>query len=521
MAAHGLSFYGEGAFERQEENSGREGRADEHVETAEQQYDQGEWHRTGPHGPRYASWDQGYRSGRWDDWTWGSESDSTNPQWWRSWQEPRDEGQWFWTPRGWFWGKNLDAAVENAIQRQWIQVDREFLGWWSESSAGGSTERHSGSESNVVGNDMERGERFSDGGEGASEVASKSEVEGSSGKESSSEKKPNMGKDFVPIHDGALSMREYERRVRLFQATTSIDVEFQGGRLVEKLQGDAWAAVETLDMNSLRSPRGVEILLQHLWGELEPLEYLRVMQTLSHFFKTFRRGRGEEFTHYDTAFRAQCLRLTESGSPLTGVAKAYWFLEKASISEELRRSVIASAGGQYDYEKLRAALCAIVPQVHREHQDQSTSQQKGGHGGRWPNHGRHSHKVHAVVADGDDAEPAGEPEEGPSGEFSDEELAKEIEDMETEAQILMTQAAKRRSEAMKNRGFQRNETGEQREARIKSMKAKMACAACRSHGIVSYGHWHSDDACPFKGKEKDKDTTKKPQVSDFCSDSIR
>lgn len=173
--------------------------------------------------------------------------------------------------------------------------------------------------------------------EGGHEVAQEwnSSHSKKSSKSESDGKRPNMGKDVIPVHDGSLSMREYRRRVRLFQATTSIDPEYQAGRLVEKMQSDAWAAVETLDLRALRCSDGVEKLLQHLWSELEPLEYLKVMNTLSYFYKVFKRAKGEEFSHYDSSFRTQCLRLTEIGAPISGVCKAFWFLEKASISEEL------------------------------------------------------------------------------------------------------------------------------------------------------------------------------------------
>ena len=67
-------------------------------------------------------------------------------------------------------------------------------------------------------------------------------------------------------------MREYERRVRLFQSSTGID-------------GDAWAATESLDVNALKCDSGVEMLLKHLWNELEPLEYLRTFNVLSVFYK--------------------------------------------------------------------------------------------------------------------------------------------------------------------------------------------------------------------------------------------
>lgn len=59
--------------------------------------------------------------------------------------------------------------------------------------------------------------------------------------------------------------------------------------------------------------------------------------------------------------------------------------------------------------------------------------------------------------------------------------------MENEAQILMTQAAKKRSFAMKNRGFQKQESSLEREQRIANMKKRMSCAACRAHGKVVFG----------------------------------
>lgn len=78
-----------------------------------------------------------------------------------------------------------------------------------------------------------------------------------------------------------------------------------------------------------------EITPTPLVRALEPLEYRKVMNTLSDFYKVFKRAKGEEFSHYDSSFRTQCLRLTEIGAPISGVCQAFWFLEKASISEEL------------------------------------------------------------------------------------------------------------------------------------------------------------------------------------------
>lgn len=87
--------------------------------------------------------------------------------------------------------------------------------------------------------------------------------------------------------------------------------------------GLAWDAIETLDLSSLKCRDGVEILLQHLWGELEPLEFMRTFTTLKEFYKSFKRQRGQEMVAYDMTFRAQCKKLAESGSQIEGTTKAF------------------------------------------------------------------------------------------------------------------------------------------------------------------------------------------------------
>ena len=174
------------------------------------------------------------------------------------------------------------------------------------------------------------------------------------------------GKDYIPEFDGKTPMRDYERRVRLFEANTSIHPTYRAGKLIERLKDQAWKATEMIDIMSLKVHDGVDRLLRHLWEELEPLEFLRTFATLGEFYKGFRRTSGQQFTEYDMEFRRQCMRLDEINAGIYGVARAYWFLEKAGLSPELRKQVVAAAGGCYDYPKLRAALVAIVPNVQRE-----------------------------------------------------------------------------------------------------------------------------------------------------------
>ena len=262
-------------------------------------------------------------------------------------------------------------------------------------------------------------------------------------------------------------MREY----RLFEISTSIDPSYRAQKLMEKLSGTAWLATETIPLESLKHPQGVERLLKHLWAELEPLEFLRVFSTLADFYKGFRQAKGQEFVAYDMAFRMHLQRLEEINAGLEGVTKAYWFLEKAGLSTEMRKQVVAAAGGEYDYPKLRAAVMAIVPQVSREEENSS-----GQNPPRMWKRGTPK-QVHATLED----EEGGEAEE-PVADDAD------TAQLEAELEVLMTHAAKKRAAIEQSRGFRTPESAEARKERIKEMKARMPCSACKAHGHTVYAH---------------------------------
>lgn len=150
---------------------------------------------------------------------------------------------------------------------------------------------------------------------------------GSEGRGSLSDRKRVTGKEVVPSFDGEGPLREYRRRVDLFVATTGIDEEYRGGRLMEKLEGRAWLATQTMDVKKLRCANGVNHLLNHLQQELEPVEHLQTFQVLHEFFHSFKRSKGEEFVSFDTRFRGMLQKLDEIGAPLDGLVRSYWFLK--------------------------------------------------------------------------------------------------------------------------------------------------------------------------------------------------
>ena len=224
-------------------------------------------------GRAWASQDSDW-GGHWsqrDSWRYSSSNVSSWSSGWHGtgWER---QGQWFETPQCWIWGSDLDSAVKCAVDRGWIRVDRAFCAWWSSQSCGaGRNGFHVGSQatSEPAGDPdgCDGGSRSHERSghaeeEEAPQLLTPSRPSSSTGVACSQASKPNRGKDFIPVHDGLVGMREYERRVRLFQNTTAIDPEFQGGRLVEKLQGAAWDAVECLDLKSLQCPEGVQVLFR-------------------------------------------------------------------------------------------------------------------------------------------------------------------------------------------------------------------------------------------------------------------
>lgn len=108
-------------------------------------------------------------------------------------------------------------------------------------------------------------------------------------------------------------------------------------------------------------------------------------------------------------------------------------LGNAGLGPELRKQVVSTAGGCYEYAKLRAALVAIVPQVSRE---DSTS-----HAGKHarPSVLKKDHKVNVVEEHGQDSDQHGEDEEQRDDADEDDPYR-----LEEQAQVLMTEAARRR-----------------------------------------------------------------------------
>ena len=458
-------------------------------------------------------WREADPGGSADDW-WGTNHNQYQQQWQTS---SWDSYPWSWNHSGWH---HDQFRGDRWYQGTWHRNDAWSLWSWDRQNYDMNTaDRELGSEAHadeVDGETQQRRQSKQTEATKASTSEDGGRLEDEEGSTVTDNKGIKTGKDYIPEFDGKTPMRDYERRVRLFEANTSIHPSYRAGKLIERLTDQAWRATEMLDIQTLKVSDGVDRLLRHLWGELEPLEFLRIFSTLNDFYKGFKRSTGQQFTEYDMEFRRQCQRLDEIDAGIHGVTRAYWFLEKAGLGPELRKQVVAAAGGCYDYPKLRAALVAIVPNVQKDEPKpgvhvRATSSQSHRPAQQYHAKKGASHNVHAVQEEhsqtAEDAE-----EEEPS---EDEEL--DAEQLEEQAEVLMTQAARKRAANEKGRGFQKQETQAEREARVTEMKSRMACSACKANGFTRYGHWHNDRECPYYGQPKKSAKKKdKPEKDVFA-----
>ena len=92
------------------------------------------------------------------------------------------------------------------------------------------------------------------------------------------------------------------------------------------------------------------------------------------------------------------------------------------------------------------------------------------------------------------------------------------QDLEGELEVLLTQAACKRAEIERARGFSKPETSQAREARIKDVKSQMPCSACKADGRTTFrtGGSHDKD----RNKEKTVLAVEEEELSDSDEDIL-
>ena len=156
--------------------------------------------------------------------------------------------------------------------------------------------------------------------------------------------------ETIPTYDGKTPFRIYERKVQIFEANTKLPKERRGGRLLERLEGEAFDATETLDVASLSVPDGVALLMAHLRKKFEPIEVLRIGRIVDDFLYEFERRNGEEMQEYDMRFTNLLARFEGVAGKVNPVIKAHVFLKRARLPAQVESQVVSAALNKYEYE---------------------------------------------------------------------------------------------------------------------------------------------------------------------------
>ncbi|CAK0825635.1 unnamed protein product, partial [Prorocentrum cordatum] len=152
----------------------------------------------------------------------------------------------------------------------------------------------------------------------------------------------------IPIFDGS-GWRDFSRRVEAWQLATSLRSERRGPALHARLQDDAWAAVEDIDMQRLAEPGGLEFLMLELKDRFEEQQILRQGD--------------EQIRTFKRRFNILVHRLAKLAATLPAIVLGWFFLKKLRLPSDRRAMVLASANNDYDFKAMSAAAERNCPNV--------------------------------------------------------------------------------------------------------------------------------------------------------------
>ena len=166
-------------------------------------------------------------------------------------------------------------------------------------------------------------------------------------------------RDLPPTYDGTnpeVSLRQYEKAVRLWQFETEAPPKKQGAKLLRALSGTARLAVDDLEFEDIACENGVKNLLSRLKEYYLPHLELSLPRAFESAVYGQPRGVRESFAEYvhrmDRAFQ----NLIQEGVDLPKGATGYIIFRQASLSEAQDQKVQTWCEGKYDRDVIIKAL---------------------------------------------------------------------------------------------------------------------------------------------------------------------
>ena len=306
------------------------------------------------------------------------------------------------------------------------------------------------------------------------------------------------------------SARSYVRKVQAWLKCTRMSDREKGLALYTNLKGKAWIAAEELSVERLYDVDGAAYLLDWVRVRFMEIEVTKVANVMNELFRRCKKRSEQTVREFNLEFERLLMHLQELDCELPQLVKAWLYVDKLRLSESEEMSLLSSVHNKYDMKLLQQAAL-----LH----DRGT-RRPGGQGGwdrgekRW----NRQSTVHMTNLD-EDSDGYGEPAQaGDAEEMSDDDLVTEDVAAGFHDAFMAYQDAKSRyREAVKGRGFDREELKKRSEDRLRAAKARSFCSVCKRKG-----HWHRDPECPLRGKattaapssssRQDTSTTKSVQL---------
>ena len=182
----------------------------------------------------------------------------------------------------------------------------------------------------------------------------------------------------VPSFDGEPgSVKDYLKRVELFELVDGGDPSTKAVRLLSALKGPAWSqAMDTLEPSVLNCPEGMLVFKSFIRTVFAKYEVLEEAEILDEFLEKCRRRGNEEHRAFANRFKALLVKMKRINVqiPETLAGYIYW-KNGARLSEVQRSQVLTSCFNKFRLDAMIEACCIQYPSVAQ-------------HGGAGP-HGAH------------------------------------------------------------------------------------------------------------------------------------
>ncbi|CAE8738251.1 unnamed protein product, partial [Polarella glacialis] len=318
-------------------------------------------------------------------------------------------------------------------------------------------------------------------------------------------------------------VRNYLRRLEIWEELTTVPKKKQATVLFYKLRGRAWTDAETLDIKELQKDHGMDIYKAWVRQKYRDLEITTIGDNMKEFFRNLHLKKGQSVREFNNEFGRLWKKLSGMGCGLPALALAWYYLYKLMITDQQEATLLSSVGNGYDLEKLqKAALTQIrIGCGRRGRYDDEKEKKRKGYHGHYKGGRRVKNKFQPRKSNWKDGRNeqrnvnmTDQPAEESGSSYSDEtsssdadsdigEIEEDAAATEHEAYVTMQTAKMKLRDAKNLRGFRGGGKGggkgdkdyqKKIDERLQKAKEQSLCSRCKQKG-----HWHKDDVCPLNG----------------------